>query len=223
MAVYDYMNRVILSLDFSIGTFDPVNNRYLDKSSKGIHAGYVPGATQPTKLADRHGISFDGGDYLTGATQGWFNQAVLSFCFLFRPGFIVTDGASRAFFDTTAGSRLLIIKDAGNDFYVQFAGINLLVIARATYEPYWKLNQYNTLVVSATTGLNTAWMNGIQIGTSATAWAAVNPATYWVGSRNVPDAFFLGALHQVEAYPIWLTQLQATDWHFNALRRVNDT
>lgn len=216
-----YQNSALLSLQMRIGEHDATNLRTLDVSPNGLHASFS--ANVPVKISGQRGYTFlyANARYMTGATRGLFNQARFTVGILFSPTFALTDGNNHLLLDTD-DPRYSVVWSTDTNIYIYLGGTLIFTLAIATYSPYWKLNQYNTLIVSGTSGSNFVWMNGVQLGTNATAWAAGNPTTYIVGNRFGGVQYWTGNMYQFEAYPLNLTQIQATDWHFNAMRRLND-
>jgi len=216
-----YRNRCLLSLQMSAQDHDATQGRTLDRSGNAIHASFGAAGALPTKIVGQRGYSLDGGDYMTGACNGAFNQAEFSASFLFAPTFAANDGANHYLFDTSDTKRYLVLKTSSSNINVWLGNTDVLTVAGATFGPYWKVDQYNTLTVTGTSGDNQAVLNGVSIGTSATAWVAANPASYWIGCRSNSTLFFAGRFYQMECRPIRMTMLHALDWHINALKMVN--
>jgi len=217
---YTYRNRAVLSLPMTSATFDPTNTRILDVSAGKIHASYAAGASAPSKVVGQKGFTFDGGDLFSGACNGRFNLSAISVAAQFAPTFAANDGAQHYLWDSTVASEYMVVKDAVNSL-VFYSGNVVLTVLLAAYQNYWKVNQYNTLVFRSKSGDNEAILNGTTIGTSATAWAAVNPANYYIGCRYDSTLFFAGRYYQHEVFPIALTKIQAFDWQLNAEKMIN--
>lgn len=214
----------ILSLPMDMASHDPSNLRTLDVSGSKIHASFGAGAAAPTKLTDRAGYTFNSAasQYMTGLCQGAFNQPAITICFLFNPSFAADDGNIHAFIDTDLAARYVIQKLAANVIDIEMGGIAVLGIALASYQPYWKINQYNTMVTSCVSGNNRAILNTTPIATSATAWAVVNPVSYWLGCRFNATSFYAGTMNKIEIFPFAMTKTQADDWAIRAMQRVNN-
>ena len=216
-------NKALVNHWFGIGDYDAVNLRYTDRTPNGLHLGWTAGATAPTKLPDSHGISLDGGDLLTGATRGLFALDRISVCCLIAPTFAANDGVQHYIYDSSVGNEFMCVKDAVNSL-VFYAGNMMLTVLLANYVNFWKVGQYNTLVFRGRSGDNQAFLNNNSIGTSATAWpAGINPANWWLGCRYDSTLFFAGRYYNHMVFPFDVTTMQATDFHFEVLRRVNNT
>jgi len=219
-------NKAILDLPMTAQSHDPTNGRALDLSPNALHASFGAGAAAPTKIAGQRGYTFDGGDHMTGATQGKFNQVGIALCLLLRPTFASDDNTEQFIFDTSATGRIMIRKTGvgppANALHGYMGATNIFAIAVATWGPFWKQYQYNTLILTGTTGDNQYWLNNNSIGTNATAWAAASPDNYYIGCENSLGATkFDGDILAVQLYPFRMTAIQAADWHQRALRTLN--
>jgi len=203
---------------------DPTNVRALDVSRNSIHATLGDGATPatyPVKIAGQRGYTFNGAQYMRGAAQGVFNVSAISVCALFAPTFAANDGAQHYLYDSSVTTEIMVVKDAVNSLVFYAGGNVVLTVALANFQNYWFLNGYNTLVFRGQSGDNQAILNGYSIGTSATAWAAVNPAYYYIGCRYDATLFFAGRYYNHEVYPFAMTVIQAADWRKRALAQLN--
>lgn len=217
-------NKALLSLNFLATDHDPTNVRSLDRSRNSIHATFGDGATPatyPTKIAGQRGYTTAAGDYFQGATQGVFNVSEISICALFSPNYAANDGAQHYLYDTSVGAEIMVDKDAVNSLVFYAGGNVVITVLLANYQNYWFVNGYNTLVFRGRSGDNQAILNGYSIGTSATAWNAVNPAYYYIGCRYDATLFSTGNYYWHETYPFAMTLIQAADWRQRALRMIN--
>lgn len=209
-----------MSHSFGIADLDATNTRYLDASGNKLHASYTAGATAPTKL-QTHGISFDGGDLLSGSCQGMFNQSSFFMAFLFSPSFAANDGLSHYLFDTSNGSRYFILKSDVNSLLLRLGNTNVITVLLASFQDYWRVNQFNTIIGTGTSGDNYLYLNRYLVGTSNTAWAAANPDAYYIGASYVPGNYYAGQMYNIDTGSFRMTKIQADDWAIRAMQRVN--
>jgi hypothetical protein len=187
----------------------------LDVSGNQRHA--VFSATVPTKLVGRHGYSFvpASNNYTTTALNGAFNTSEISLAFEFDPAFAAAvSGNTYAFCDSTNGARYIIYQDpATANLVIAFNSAFLApTIPLATYAPYWRRGCRNVLMVSGKTGKSNAWLNEGRIMTdNATAWAAGDPATLWLGSDFAVGSRFPGNITRFASWPQALTMIQVYD------------
>lgn len=131
----------------------------------------------------------DGGVVLNGTTQclthplvGELYSPSLTIHIEFWPTFAADDGAPHYILDTTGG-RTIVTKEATNALLIYMGSTTRVIsVALANYQAYWIQNGRNVLSVSCASGANTLWLNGVQIGTSATAWTAANPTKIFCGA-----------------------------------------
>lgn len=221
---FQYQKKAILSLPMRIAQHDATNGRTLDISNNQIHANFPGGAANPTKIANQRGYTFDGGDYLTGACLGAFNRNSMTIALLISPSFAADDGVVHFLFDTDAALRNVILKQgvgSANVLQANFGNTVIFQIPLATYGPYWRQNQYNCLLLNVESGNNQCMLNKIIVGTNATAWNAVNPISYWIGTDSGISALYSGRYYKVEAFNKRLSTIQALDWQIRAMAEIN--
>jgi hypothetical protein len=99
-------------------------------------------------------------------------------------------------------TRTNIFKNVSNNYLSVYTGSSTATLhcVYAVYAPYWRVNQRNVLVIACRSGANTAWLNGVQIGTSATAWTAAGPLPLYVGSRNAGLDKFSGYIRSIKFF-----------------------
>jgi hypothetical protein len=169
------------------------------------------------------GALFDGvNDYLTVPVRiqpfsGYCWNAIIDFFPAFAANanvvyyFVDTNGGSTSIYhDNTAGNNALVVKTG--------AGTTILTVLLAAYTAYWKVNQRNTLVITARTGVNAIYLNGVPIGTSATAWTAQAQTTLYLGATNAGATKFSGYFKSIKFFrgnsaADLLTAQEASDYY----------
>ena len=131
------------------------------------------------------------------------------------PTFAANEGVLRHFCDTTAAARYSIYRSAANDLVVYFGNTSVLTIAVATWSPYWLQDKRNVILAYGTTGANVLVLNGNSVGTSATAWTAANPSTFYFGSDNAGQNCFAGKIRNTLTFTQTLTIQEGKDY-FNS-------
>lgn len=158
-------------------------------------------------------VALDGtNDYFEEAlTGGEFDSASVSIVCAFTPDFAPDDGADHILYDNDpAADRFLCIKRAAGIMTLYLGGTDVATIALATYEGAWVTNGRNVLVISGTSGANKAWLNGILIATSATAWTQKRPTSFFAGSyRTAGAGKFDGQIHLIQVYKAQLSDADA--------------
>jgi len=149
-----------------------------------------------TPTFDSRGIGLNGTSQFGAIPlQGELNSAEQTFHLEFYPTFAANDGISHHLADTQGG-RTAISKEADDTLKI-IAGVTTTVLSSAfgTYGSLWVQNGRNVLSGSLKSGVNTLWLNGTQIDTTATAWVAANPTILYVGRRGA--SYFPGALSRL--------------------------
>jgi hypothetical protein len=125
--------------------------------------------------------------YGTIPLQGELNSAELTFHFVLYPDFAADDGAEHIFCAAwnTVWSDLHIYKTAGNSLIVRLNGAGVFSLALGTWQAYWINGGRNVLSISAVSGVNYLWLNGVQIGTTAVAWTPVACSLISIGADTV--------------------------------------
>jgi hypothetical protein len=148
------------------------------------------------------GMRFNGStNYITYASnvQPW-STGFCSCVVEFTPAFDGIPAATQVFFDTVTGTRCMIqIAASSGNLSVLFQ-TTLLTLAPAAYQPYWRLNQRNVLVVSSRSGATTAWLNGVQLGTSVTTWTAGTIGTLVVARDRTSTYRWTGYIRSIKFF-----------------------
>lgn len=167
------------------------------------NGGVISGALGFAKPA--YGALFDGtNDYITYPPNvqpfsgfGW--SAVIEFF----PTFDITaDGSWYFFCDDLVATRIFRYKLGASNILVVRTGAATAILSSdyATWGSLWKHNQRNVLVVTARSGANAMYLNGVSIATSATAWTAQGLSNFTVGSGAAGILKFQGYLRSVKFF-----------------------
>lgn len=229
-AVYAYRDTGTLVLPFGAAQHDPTNVRSLDLSGNGAHAVFGDGSTPttyPKKIARHHGYDFDGGDYLVVPATGLFNSNLLTIALEFWPDFETDENVIRRLFTTDSVAEHAVIKfdnGSANILQIKLGETIIENIAEATYAPFWRKGHRNLLTIAgdATNNLTNVWLNeGHILVDDATAWAAIDPASLYIGSSWAASTFFDGQITHFEVFPSLLTAMQREDFNIRLARKIN--
>jgi hypothetical protein len=103
------------------------------------------------------------------------------------PNHAANDGIEHRIASTDIGASSFLLRKHSTDTINLYISNTLVISAAlAAFGSYWVTNGRNLLsfsCTSGTSGANALWLNGVEIATSATAWAATNPSPLYVGSR----------------------------------------
>ena len=173
------------------------------------------------------GYECDGStDSLEFPGTGIYNATAVSMAMRFTPDFAAADNTQNILFDSSDGSRYLVLKqnDAASNILAIYLGNTLIEnIALGTYGSAWNANQENTIIVTGddTANLTNVYLNGTQILTDdATAWANANPAVLYVGSNFVPGAYFDGSIRDLRIYNRILTASERAEYEAGTVTGV---
>jgi hypothetical protein len=208
-STYAYRNRA--SIYLPMRNVDHQALQTLDTSGNNRHG--VFSATVPTKLVGRYGYDLNGANnYFTSTLNGAFNTSEISFAVEFEPDFASDGGTEHYFYDCTDALRHMAYKTAGNALGIYLGNTSVVTIAVGTFGPYWRRGTRNVLVVSGKSGKTNVWLNeGLIASDAATAWAAINPTTLYVGERWSGINLFDGRITRFASWPPALTMIQAYD------------
>jgi hypothetical protein len=155
------------------------------------------------------------GIHLDGVTQraifsigpSVFFRPEISIIIDFMPDFGATDDIGAFLVDTTNGSRFLALKSNnanGNTIQVFLGQTLIFNILPSVYEDYWKQGERNCLIITGTTGNTIIELNGVQIGSSSTAWAPKEPTQLFVGSSYAGINRWDGIIYSVDIRKVTL-------------------
>lgn len=149
------------------------------------NGGSITGALE---FDTNKGAYLDGtNDYIRygiGSTGQMFGSGFVSFVVEFTPNFDPSDLVRRFLFCDSTVSVYFYFSDGTGSLVCT---INSASIAStlATYMPYWKSYGRNVLVGAYRNGVQTLWLNGVQIGTGTGASAVYTASAYYVvGARG---------------------------------------
>lgn len=215
-ATYNYENKCILNLPMhnKIGTTSFTTT---DLSGKGNYGTLGASTAAPTKLTDRNGYSFDGGDYiLTSSSLGISGDATFSI----ETWFIKNDTISRALFyggnmlGSLQGLSVYVNTVAGGQFSLEFAGGN-------GYRSAVSLLNNNTiyhLVFTKTSGaINTTtkmYLNGLEVAASSASANTPNITNGQIYIGGAAGAGHNGKIFKTKVWDIALTPTQVRDLYF---------
>ncbi len=223
--VLQYAQGTVLNHRSRVSVCYPMTNachqatQTLDVSGNGRHG--VFSASVPTKLVGRMGYNFGGVNQYTESTlNGAFDTPEWSVAIEYETG-VAFAGKDMTLMDTTGAlTRFRIYKSGVPDLAIWVAGKTLPVIASATASPYWWVGPRNTIVVSAKTGKNNVWMNGVRVlADDGTLWSAVTTSKLYLAVDNGLATAFDGRILRVSSWPQALTSLQVYD-HLSRWQRT---
>jgi hypothetical protein len=210
-------------------THDPVNNRTLDVSGNNLHGTFGNGVTLttfPTKLNNRRGYYFDGGDYInvgnvvpldftvTGSVGIFFKATTnpTDYSFLIGKQKWVTGREGYAIYSTITSNNIVM------DLRQVAAGANNVTIA---------IN-INTgpahLAVLTWTGSNViGYVDGYKNTGAQTINAAPQNWPFRIGADPEATAYkFTGNVYWAGAWDYALSELQLRDLEARLRRQLND-
>ena len=181
-------------------------------------------AKYPTKLVNRHGYHYDGGDYLRIPSTGIFNTAEVGIVVEFTPDFDTDINAHKFLFDSSSWNRYFIDKypnASGNVLGIYIGNSPVFSIAEAVYKPHWRKNQRNIIIVSGKSGANSVWLNNYLIATNASAWVPRNPVELVIGAYYGYVLNFTGKIHSFQVYQKLITPIHVFDIQQSISKKVN--
>jgi hypothetical protein len=160
------------------------------------------------------GAIFDGASSALFGANPWTFQPPAQFIFVeFKPGFLATEATTRYFF----GSAGYSVHRAGQSIIVTMGGTVVLTALPADYAAAWREDDRNTLIVSATSGNNDLWLNGVLVKSSATAWAASSDIAWRIGADSAGANHFLGTMRSLHVGDGVLEQADVDHLHAGTL------
>jgi hypothetical protein len=209
-SLYSYRNRATIYLPMRNN--EHTATQTLDVSGNKRHATFGAAAACPTKLTNRHGYDFDGGDYMSTSLNGAFNTSEITLAAEFEADYAI-DGTIRPLWDSTNPNRYLLNKDAADTLGLYCNGTLIgAAVGSASWLPYWYRTGRNIIVASCKNGKSNLWLNGVRIIIdAATAWAPGDPATLYIGTNAFVAAYHDGRITRFASWPIALTTTQIYD------------
>lgn len=174
-----------------------------DKSGKGNDFKLGDGTTASTFPAfSNPGFDIASGDYMSNpSAAGAYNNTFQTIVTCFNPDFSANDGSSHYLYDSTTGSRYLVLKISTNELVIFLGNTQIAAITLSTYQSYWRTHGLNVLVVSGTTGDNDVWLNGFKIlDANARAWSPANPAQITIGRQDESSSYFDGTMYHFSTF-----------------------
>jgi hypothetical protein len=187
---------------------DATNTRTLDSSGNGRHIT-IAGAAKLTK----HGYYLDGGDYMTGAINGTFNTAEITFAIEFTANFVQTSAGNKVLYDSTAASRYVGAMISTGEWWMQMGGTTMgATVSAATIAPYWRIGASNIIVISSKSGKTNMYFNNGHVDVDkTTAWTPKDPSSLFIGSNYTLSENWTGNVTRFAVYPLALNKIQVFD------------
>jgi hypothetical protein len=135
----------------------------------------------------------------------------------FNPDFSPSENAQRYLFNTSNGSRYLVVKRE-NGFVVPNALVIRLgesvigQIAEAAYAPYWITGGRNQLAVCSDGSSTLVKLNDNLILNSAVAWTHKEPSELFLGSDYTGSSVFKGKITKFQVYKSALADQEVSDF-----------
>jgi hypothetical protein len=148
-----------------------------------------------------------------GGALTFKRSPTISMVIEFTPDFNFDDNVVKTFCDTTVGTRYSLLKYSNatsNLLRFYCGGVNAISVTSAAYGPYWKTNQRNVFVITCASGSNFVYLNGVQVGTSATAWSPIDITAFEIGANS-----FSGVMHSFKIFNQVLTAGEALGYYNN--------
>ncbi len=158
-----------------------------------------------------NGMVLDGNGYVTyntfEATSKLRNSITIRFEFTW--GEAINATAQKVFFGSGSLQYLLFKQSSGGNHRldVYLGGVLLTPIAYATWSAAVVAGR-NTFIISGTSGATTVYLNGVVIGTSATAWSLSRSSGLTIGAYPGGSTPAVGTVH---AFEIWGNAATAVD------------
>jgi len=164
-----------------------------------------------------NGATFNGTtDFITynSSDVDWSAYTNLSIVIEFEPDF-ADDGALHNFIQNADYSMVKFTNDA---LISELGGsVNMAVSPYATYGTYWNENGRNVIVLSATSGNNELFLNGVSISAdTADAWTPTEQTNLAVGATTGGAGKYVGTINKIRVFNTKLTLQEATDYYNNA-------
>jgi hypothetical protein len=164
----------------------------------------------------RNGAVFEG---VTGQVIHFYRNNVnfdeMSIIFEFTPDFESSEDTVRYLYDSELADRSIFALKLNSPFNLQIGvgGTTIANISHATYSPYWRVSERNFLAISAASGANKVWLNGVLVSDSSSAWAKNNPAFLVFGARYDRTFPYSGTINKVKIFDVALTDQEIADLH----------
>lgn len=221
-SIYNYMNNAKVWLPMTAACNDPTNVRTLDKSGNGLHFRFgngVTSTTYPTKLSDRHGYSYDGGDYLQALANQTNVITSATWAVYFKRYSSVGLTTLYSHYDGVNPNRGLLYLDGMHvGFYCGSNVSNVFILNVATQ------GQPSLLVGRVTSdGYRHIWFNGFRNSnnTGSVVPGTLIPTNPAIGWSSV-FGYLTGQVFWFGHWEYALTDLQLTDLEARLKRQFND-
>jgi len=133
----------------------------------------------------------------------------------FTPNFTFDSTTYYFMSNTTPDSKYYTQVDASNGLTSVAGGTGALFASSGGMSSGWTINKRSTIQVSLTSGSNQAYLNGVQVGTSATAWTGDEGITNLIaGASSAGINGMTGVMHSLKIFQQKLTAQDAVN-HYN--------
>jgi hypothetical protein len=163
-----------------------------------------------------NGAKFNGLDnnYIYYSNPDTLNNSEISISIEFVPEFEADDNLSHYFLASISSGAYRVIKFSDNSLSFTFNTGGFTVVL-SNYQSYWYVNKRNVLVVSATSGNNKVYLNGVELSVSGatSAWAPTAHSGIRVGARHTGIQVFDGTIVDLKTFKSLLTEQEAIDFY----------
>lgn len=220
-----WFNDCLLWLPMTAECHDPTNGQTLNRgiASHALNGVFGAGAAEPTKLTDRHGYSFDGGDQIDASTGYAPTTGEISILMAFSGP---ETGATDYIFDweTPLGDVVCVLTSTATELRFFVGSLALAVnAARVTLADYSLVESRFTTVVGIYDGTDTLiYVNGEYAAVAVTPVAPAatsNPMT--IGSRANGAFRYTGNIYHTGMADFAISPLMVGDYHLHMLQEYN--
>lgn len=217
-----WRNDLLLDLPMTSELHNPTKGRTDNVGTAGgeLHGVFGAGAAEPTKLSQRRGYSYDGGDHMQCSAGYSLTTGLVS-------AMICFSGAAPAAADgifglESGGTYAFLIYSLATDLRFYSGGGapgNSAQVARVS----WPVEQLCTFV-GVYDGTNTlAYVNGQLAATATTPLAPVtNSLPLMVGARPGPANYYTGEIYHVGMADFACSPLMVQEYYLSMLQELNN-
>lgn len=218
-----YERKALINLPMGIAQHDPTSVRTLDMSGKGNHGTFGDGSTSttyPTKLVDKHGYYFDGGDSIKfNNYASIYASTALTFCMTAN----LTDTTTKYIVGWLNGGG----GGAGYGIAVNVTGTGKIeaYTCGAGWMSTVNIIRPGHIFTYVYTQNGTSWkcyLNG-KLDNSGTSLTSIIPdygAKYLMRRQDVATYAF-GTMYDFKFYDFVISPIQAADYHLQMMKTIN--
>jgi len=148
------------------------------------------------------GVTFNGsGNLLYNVSMANITRPSMTIVFDFTWGEAINVAAQRVWFGSGSLEWVLFKQSSGGNHIIDvyFGGTRIFSVAYAVWSIAVVAGK-NTFVISATSGANSIWLNGVLLQSSAFAWTPTRPSSLYIGSYIDLGSRVVGTFHRFEIY-----------------------